>query len=230
MPGILRRVAVTGCVFVFANVCLAAEDLARVSGKVTDETGKPLSGVTWWISAIEEWRDGKWEGVYYTGDTREHVTDDNGHFEVTFHGNQRYDLQFYRWGYGPSFLFQISSHSPELHVIMEPGVLVSGKVEVRGKSVHAFGGEILVSLRLPNPRGLWFKRSTRVDHAGKFRFHASPSPEIPGIQEIPKWQVVCAGEVVTIDVEENTPADQVIFEIVVTSKRRPPEDDKAHAE
>jgi hypothetical protein len=226
----LRRVAVTGCIFVFANVCFAAQDLARVSGKVTDETGKPLSGVTWSISAIEEWRDGKWEVVYYTGRTLEHTTAENGQFEVTFHGNQRYDLQFYKWGYGPSFLFQISSDSPELHVIMKPGVLVSGEVEVLGKSAHAFGGEILVSLRLPNPRGLWFKRSTCVDHAGKFRFHAGPPPTIPGLQEVPKWQVVCAGEVVTIDVEENTPVDQVIFEIEVTSKRRPSEDDKAHTE
>ena len=38
-----------------------------VAGEVTDQTGKPLVGVRWRISGIEEWRDSQWELVHYSG-------------------------------------------------------------------------------------------------------------------------------------------------------------------
>ncbi len=217
----IRKLTYAGITFAIlsvAAVAIASEKSATVSGIVTDEAGKPLSGVSWWISAFEEWRDGEWEVVYRTGDTRKHTTDENGRFEVTFYGKVRYDLQFDQWSYGPAFLFQIGSDSPELKVKMKKGVLVTGEIEIKGKNRPDFDG-INVVLRLPNPRGLWFKRTTLVDYTGTFRFFASPSPAIPGHVEVPQWQLLCAGEVVMLDVDENKPPDEVIFQISTTSRR-----------
>jgi len=213
----------------------APEKSASVSGIVTDESGEPLSGVSWWISAFEEWRDGRWENVLRTGGTRKHTTDEDGRFEVTFNNKVRYDLQFDKWGYGPAFLFQISPYSPltllsqarsagrtgtdspELRVKMKKGVLVTGKIEIMGKARPEFSG-IHVVLRLPNSRGLWFKKTTMVDHTGTFRFYGSPPPTPPGPYS--RWQLVCGGEIVQLDILENTPVDEVIFQISTTSKRK----------
>jgi len=212
----LMYAGITITILALATVCIAGEETASVSGIVTDESGEPLSGVSWWISAFEEWRDGEWEIVYRTGGTRIDTTDETGRFEVTFYRKVRYDLQFGKWGYGPSFLFQISADSPELHVEMKKGVPVKGGVEIKGKNRPDFEG-ITVALRLPNSRGLWFKRTALVDHEGKFRFYASPPPTGPG--PVSKWQLVCAGEIVQLDVDENKPVDEVIFQISTTSKR-----------
>ena len=214
----------------------AEEKAARVSGIVTDEAGKPLSGVTWWISGFEEWRDGNWQIVFRTGDTLKHTTDETGRFEVTFREKVAYDLQFDRWEYAPAFLFRVSPYdpfrlllsrarsaagtgadSPELHVVMKKGVLVTGEVQIEGKDRPDFEG-ITVALRLPNGRGLWFKKTTLVDHEGKFRFYAGPPPTPPGAYC--KWQLVCAGEVVTLDVREDRPVDEVIFQISTTSETK----------
>jgi len=224
----IRYAAIALIILGLANVCIAAEESASVSGIVTDESGNPLSGVTWWISPFEEWRDGRWQIVYRTGVPRKQTTDETGRFEVTFHEKLRYDLQFDKWEYAPSFLFQISADSPELHVKMKKGVLVTGKVEIEGKNRPDFDG-INVVLRLPNPRGLWFKKSTLVDHEGKFRFYAGPPPEIPVLKERPlsrfrvtrpEWQLMCAGEIVELEVEENKPVDEVIFQMSTTSKKK----------
>ena len=214
----LRNAGVTAIILALAGACAAAEKAGTVSGIVTDELGKPLSGVTWWISAFEEWRDGQWQIVHYSGETRKHTTGEDGRFEVTFYGNGKYDLQFDKWGYGPAFLFQVGSDSSELLVEMKKGVLVTGEVKIEGKSRPDFSG-ISVVLHLPNPRGLWYKRTTLLDHTGTFQFHATPSPEIPGFPERPQWQLVCAGEVVKLDVTEDAPVDRVIFEIATVSRR-----------
>ena len=66
----------------------------------------------------------------------------------------------------------------------------------------------MVELRLPNPRGVWYQKTTLVGPDGQFRFFACPPPQLPmepdtqRKQQPIKWQVVCAGEVVQIDVEE----------------------------
>ncbi len=235
MFGKLTYAGISITILALATLCAAGEKTTSVSGIVTDESGEPLSGVSWWISAFEEWRDGRWENVLRTGWTGKHTTDEDGRFEVTFNNKVRYDLQFDKWGYAPAFLFQISPYSPlrllsrgrsagrtgtdfpELRVRMKKGVLVRGQVRIEGKNRPDFSG-INVVLRLPNSRGLWFKKTTLVDHEGKFRFYASPPPTPPGPTS--KWQLVCAGEVVMLDVDENTPVDEVIFQISTTSKRK----------
>jgi hypothetical protein len=40
------------------------------------------------------------------------------------------------------------------------------------------------------------------------------------MEESPKWQVGCCGEVVSIDIQDNTRVDEVVFRIDVTSRRR----------
>jgi hypothetical protein len=37
--------------------------------------------------------------------------------------------------------------------------------------------------------------------------------------EVPQWQLLCAGEVVMLDVDENKPPDEVVFQISTTSRR-----------
>ena len=93
----IRKLTYAGIILAIlslTSVAIAAEKSATVPGTVTDESGKPLSGVSWWISAFEEWRDGGWQVVYRTGGTRKHTTDETGRFEVMFHDNVRYDLKF----------------------------------------------------------------------------------------------------------------------------------------
>ena len=206
--------AVIAGILAFAPPSIGAErsEPAKVSGIVRDESGKPLAGVACWISAIEEWGDGKWELVFHSGRPREYLTDESGRFEIEFHGKARYDLQFYRWGYGPTFLFQVSADSGDLDVKMEKGSVVRGEIEIKGKEKSDFEA-IIVYLRLPNPRGLWFKRSTLVGLDGTFEFYASVPPLVPGQETRSKWQLVCAGETFTLDVEKHRPVDEVVFEI-----------------
>jgi len=213
---------------ILTGYCLADKDTATVSGKVTDEAGTPLGGVRWQISAIEEWHEGGWEIVFYTGDPPVNITGDDGRFEVTFHGKVRYDLQFDKWGFGPAFLYQVSAESPELHVVMKKGSLVQGRV-TRSSTKGPCNEATMVELRLPNPRGVWYKKSTLVGPDGDFRFFACPPPQPPMDcktqckQQPIKWQVVCAGEMVQIDVAEGKPVDEVLFEIDVKATTRPAE-------
>ena len=193
------------------------ETLPVVSGIVTDESGKPLAGVAYWISAREHWSDGKWELVFFDGDSREYETDENGRFEIKFHGKARYDLQFYRQGYAPAFLFQVPPDSPELNVRMEKGLVVKGQIEMKGKERPNFEA-IRVFLRLPNSRGRWFKRSTLVSHDGAFQFSAGPPPNVPGRARNPTWQLVCVGEVAELNLEKDRPVDEVVFEITTSSR------------
>ena len=211
-----------------AGYCLAGTDAATVSGKVTDEAGTPLGGVRWQISAIEEWREGEWEIVHYSGVWPVNTTGDDGRFQVTFHGKVRYDLQFDKWGFGPVFLYQVSAESPELHVVMKEGSLVQGRV-TRSSTKGPCNEATMVELRLPNPRGVWYQKTTLVGPDGEFRFFACPPAQPPldckthCKQQPIKWQVVCAGEVVQIDVEEGKPVDEIHFEIDVKATRRPAE-------
>jgi hypothetical protein len=215
--------AVISAMFAFAVPSISAEkvETPKASGIVTDIAGRPLAGVVYWISAIEEWGDGKWELVYHSGIPREYTTDEDGRFEIEFRGRARYDLQFIRGGYAPAFLFQVSEKSNDLHVRMEKGMPVKGEIELKGKKNADFDA-IIVFLRLPNPRGLWYKKTTLVDHKGQFEFLVTPPPDVPGQEAKYQWQLVCAGETVILDVVKGTPVDEVVFEIATKSRTRPP--------
>jgi len=207
---------------------------ASVLGRVTDEEGKPLAGVKWWISGIEELRNGHWIVVHRTGIAREHITDADGRFVVKFHENIRYDLQFDRWGFGPVFVYQISQETPEINVVMKKGVPIRGSVTrlVDGTREPVSAGETMVKLRLPNPRGRWYSKRVFLDHQGNFECFASVPPQPPMEYVLSangesrpyrsqkaKWQVVFAGEIVQIDVEEGKQVDEIHFEIQVKVTR-----------
>jgi hypothetical protein len=84
----------------------------------------------------------------------------------------------------------------------------------------------VVNLRLPNPRGVWFQQTSLIDHEGRFRFVACPPPDpsmTPDLDEPITWQLVCAEEVVPIDIAEGKPVDWVDFEIDVKVTWRPAE-------
>lgn len=200
-----------------------AEEPVSVCGRVTDEAGKPLAGVEWWISGIEEWRDGNWQTVFRTGMRRIQPTDEDGWFEVTFREKVRYDLQFDKWSYGPTFLYQVSAQSPEIHVVMRKGMPVCGTVTRLGTNQPCVYATV-VEFRLPNRRGVWYKKSTPVHHDGKFQFFACPPPQPPeqfSCQRPAKWQLVCAGQVVEIDVVKAKPVDEIHFQIEVKVSRKP---------
>lgn len=220
-----RNLEIAGSVLLALLICcrLGAEEPPTVAGKVTDEAGRPMAQVKWRINGIEEWRDGKWQLVFRDGLTRENATGNDGRFEVTFPEKVRYDLQFDKWGYAPVFLYQVSAGSPEIHVVMRKGMSVHGTVSRLGKDEPWFGGTA-VELRLPNPRGFWYEKSVPLGHDGKFELYVSPPPLPPmvgGLEERPKWQVVCVGEVAEVDVIEGKPVDEIHFEVDVKVSRRP---------
>jgi hypothetical protein len=210
-----------------------AKQTGQVLGRVTDEQGKPLAGVNWRISGIEELREGRWIVVHRTGVPRENKTGEDGRFVVKFYENIRYDLQFYRWSFGPVFLYQISATSPEINVVMRKGVRIRGSVAglVNGTRQPVSGGT-RVELRLPNPRGLWYSKRVFLNHQGNFECFASPPPPLPTESRLTckgkacslrsqgaKWQVVFAGKIVQIDVEQGKTVDEIHFEVQVKVRR-----------
>ena len=93
-------------------------------------------------------------------------------------------------------------------------------------------GTQMVELRLLNPRGSWYLKRIFTDHEGKFKCFASPPPQLPidsrlaceseefrQMLQSPKWQVVCAGKIVEVDVEEGKQIDEIHFEIQVKVTR-----------
>jgi hypothetical protein len=190
---------------------LTAQAADSIRGQVVDESGKPLDGVTWWISAIEELHDGKWILVIYSGMPSEHTTDSNGCFIVPFHGLQRYDLQFHKSGFAPAFLFEVAADSPEIKVTLKQGEIIHGTVSRRVDwNLMPVRMEEVV-LRLPC-RDVWYQERVFTDHNGRFEFHACAPPSDPSGHKR-KWQVVLADKAVEIDVRDGEPVDAVDFEI-----------------
>jgi hypothetical protein len=215
------------CVFVLfavasiAHAATPAGEVRSVAGTVTDADGSPLPAVTWSIAATEQWQDDQWSLVHFDGDDWQGVTDENGRFKIPFRGKVRYDLQFDKEGYGPAFVYQVSADSPDVRVTMGNGVPVRGLVRIKGQDQPSYAG-VTVVLRLPNPRGSWYRRTTLTDHEGRYRFLASPPPAVPGRALRPVWQLVCAGKVVPVEVKADARTEEVEFEIQATATRNAP--------
>jgi hypothetical protein len=213
---------------------LTAQARDSVKGQVVDETGKPLEGVTWRISGIEELRDGKWTRVHRTGEPCENTTDGEGRFVVPFRERLRYDLQFRKFGFAPAFIFEVSADSPEIRLTMKRGESIHGTVKRLTDGQLKPVPMASVELRLPS-WDLWYQERVFTGPRGEFEFRACAPPSEPpfpsgnlvegtGKQDSPlkrKWQVVYEGEVVEIDVHDGEPVEAVDFEIVVTVKKHP---------
>jgi hypothetical protein len=197
--------------WVLSFVPLTAQAADSVRGQVVDEDGKPLDGVKWRISAIEELRDGKWALVMYSGLPREDTTDNNGRFIVPFHKPQRYDLQFHKSGFAPAFLFEVAADSPEIKVTLKRGESIHGNVMRRVDGELKPVAKEAVVLCLPG-RDFWYKEQVFTDHNGRFEFRAcAPLTEPSGQKR--RWQVVHSNEIIEIDVQDGKPVDAVDFEI-----------------
>ena len=185
-----------------------------VPGVVTDEEGKPLAEVNYRISGVWSFRNGLW-GLR-TGIAPELTTDRKGRFVLQFfESNIKYDLQFDKAGYAPSFLYDISPDSEELKVVMKRGVRFCGTVTRLVDGERKPVNSTTVTLRLP-AESSWYQKRTLTDLDGEYVFRVSPPP--PPRRR--KWQVVFADEIVEIDVEEGKPIERVDFEIIVTAERQ----------
>jgi hypothetical protein len=193
------------------NTHPVAQVKSSIRGQVVDEKGKPQDEVLWRISAIEELSDGKWALTHYSGLPYVSITNSNGFFGVPFNRPCRYDLQFYKAGFAPAFLFQVATDSPGIKVILKRGERIHGIVSRRvdGKLVP-MATETVV-LRLPC-RDFWYQDSAVTDKAGKFEFRACAPPIDPDYRER-KWQVVLPHQIVEIDVRDGRPVDEVNIEV-----------------
>ncbi len=199
----------------FAAAAAMAEN--SVQGLVVDENNNPVQGVVWKISAIEEMLDGRWTLVHYSGVPVENMTDKDGIFIIRFDKIKRYDLQFYKAGFAPTFLYQVPSNSPELKVVLKRGESIHGTV-----SRIDFGSLVpvkkeMITLRLPT-RDFWYQEKIFTDANGSYGFRVSaPQVEPDGIKH--KWQVVVADKAVEVDVQDGRPVDELNFEINVIVKK-----------
>jgi hypothetical protein len=228
IPGYLQ-IVVSALIPGFLVFCLgllsplSARSADSIRSVVVDEQGKALAGVFWRISGLEVLRDGKWTFEIRSGDAPWNSTDNEGRFEITFREPLRYDLQFHKPGYAPAFLCEIGTNSPGLKVALKRGQILHGTVTrlVEGKRKPAVNEQ--VELRLPC-RDLWYQERATTDHNGKFEFRVCAPPFEPrtppgnilrGDGEPPrqwKWQVVFAGKVVQVDVNDGEPIKPVDFE------------------
>lgn len=198
--------------------CLCAQD-ALGRGQVVDENGVPVDGVIMSISAYEEKREGNWILVHNLGAPCKIIVEDsNGYFVLPLEQPLRYDLQFYKQGYAPAFLFQFGTNSPERKVVLKRGESIHGIVS------HPIDGNLVplametVVLQLPG-RGFWYEEKVLTDNNGRFEFRVCAPPAEPdGLKR--KWQVAVAGKVVEIDVRDGEPVEELNFVIDVKLKSK----------
>ena len=169
-----------------------------VAGQVTDQNGKPLANVRWRISAIEEWRDGRWELIHNLGLSQWSATDADGRFTLNFQGKQRFDLQFASNGeLAPAFVYEVSPATQNLKVVMKPGIPLHGTVIASNS--NRIPSNVRVELQLPC-RDVWYQQETLTDADGHFTFLVCQPPAEPNKAFPSKWQVSCAGTVAPFDV------------------------------
>ncbi len=203
---------------------------ATVQGRVTDEEGKPLGGVKWWISAREKFSDGRWGHEMRTGIPARKNTDKDGRFLLTVPDQVRYDLQFEKYGFAPAFLFRVSAEASRVDVTMRRGQVVRGVVArlIDGRRKPLPGTR--VELRLPT-RDVWYAAQAITDSEGRFEFRVCPPPLDPSAAGVTcssktcpepkrsKWQVVCAGEIVELDVREGEQVESIDFQLAIRVTR-----------
>jgi hypothetical protein len=206
-------------IFLFAAAGLSSSNAQRanvIRGQVIDEDGLSIEDVKWRLSAIEELIDGKWTLMHYSGRPEEGVTDGNGCFVIPSNKNRRYDLQFNKDGFAPTFLFQQPCDSNEITVTLKRGESIHGTVTrfVDGKRKAVVMKE--VKLQLPC-RDFWYQQRTFTDEDGKYEFRACAPPIDPsGLKR--KWYVAVDGKTIAVEVRDGEPVEAVDFEIVVESK------------
>jgi len=197
----------------------------QVRGQIVNEAGKPMAGAIWRIAGTEVLKDGKWTRENRLGAAIDAFADAEGRFVISYGEPIRFDLQFHQPGYAPGFLYEIGADSPDLKVTLKRGEIIHGKVtqNVNGKKVAV--ARKLVELRLPSS-DVWFQEQVSTDANGKFEFRACAPPREPPLppgnsfgplrnQDPPterKWQVVCNGNVVQVDVKDGQAVEPVNFE------------------
>jgi len=164
-------------------------------GRVVDESGTPLRGVRYWVSGNEERTADDWQVVFFSGVAEMRFTDEEGRFEIPGRTGLRSDLDFDLSGFVPVFV-QGLEPGQERSVVMQRGFDVRGRVRQRTGDGESSVDGARVSIRRPNPRGLWFQTDVATDSAGEFVFPGflarANGAEITGPKDA-GWQLVCAG-------------------------------------
>jgi hypothetical protein len=195
----------------------AAQPAGNIIGIVKDEQGSPLADVKIQMCGLEKLHNGNWQRELRLGEMPSYSTDKDGRFVVPVHETDiRFDFYCDKPGYAPTFVYCITNQSSELDVVLKRGLTVTGTVKrmAGGKAGPVSGTQ--VELRLPS-EDLWYQQRTGTDNDGKYTFHVSPPDH-------GKWQVVFSGEVVELDVKEGQPVKGPDFEVAV-SVRKPPTND-----
>jgi len=192
----------------------AAEPVAVLVGRVTDEKGTPLEGVT-----VQVAHSGP-RGFWMSGVRPKYSTDAVGIFTVPFNRPEDpMDLWFDKPGFAPVFLFDLLPGPEELVVVMNGGIVIRGTVDrlVDGHLEPLM--DAAVELRLPSD-DLWYQQRSFTDTEGLYSFRVSPPPKDR------KWQVVFAG----VTRELIVAGDPVVGpDFVVTVQERKPEAIEADA-
>ena len=208
MMQVTRRVRGLAVFIAFVVLCArAAEPTTGIRGVVRDAAGTPLAQVKVQVCGMEKFSEGTWSRELRLGLMPSYATDKEGRFLIPIgEVGMAYDLYFDKVGFAPTFLYRIASSSNELSVVMKPGVAVTGTVRRRvdGKLEPVSGAS--VELRRPYV-DLWYQQRTLTDDQGRYTFRVTPAPADR------KWQMVFAGEVVQVEVNEGQPVVGPDFEV-----------------
>jgi hypothetical protein len=202
-----------------------------VHGQVVDENGKPLAETAWKIIGTEELLDGKWTRMFRLNWAADNFTDAEGRFVIPFLKAMRYDLQFHKPGFAPTFVYEVGADFGELKVTLKQGEHIHGSVVrlVDGIAKPAEGET--VELCLPGS-DLWYQEKVSTDANGKYEFRACTPPSEPPLpagnfvggtqiqhpQPGRKWQLVYKGKTVQVDVNDGKDVEAVDFTIENTEK------------
>ncbi len=166
---------------------------APVRGVVVDEEGAPQPGVRCWVSGFEQLQGDTWVVTHFSGKTRIHTTGPDGSFEISARTGLRFDIAFDAAGFSPSEKTAVEPGA-ELRVVMRKGRTVSGRlVQIVNGSEQPIESA-RVTIRRPNPRGLWFETERWTGSEGRFRFTNFLPAEGGGAE----WQLVHGGAVLPL--------------------------------